>query len=250
MTTQDSSQVVVGANGQIFVAPTDTAAPTAVDDVLDVAFVELGFVSEDGATVTDSKTVENIGAWQSFYPIRRIVTAREFMVAFAMRQWNAENIPFAFGGGLVTSAATGGVHEVEVVTLASLGDTDTFKLTFNAVESAAITSDQTGPDTGTYNAAGIKAAIEGIAGFTATVTVSNVTNDGFLVTWNEAGAVASVLSEPGRDRRAFARARLAGRRQELPPVHPGWDGDGERRGQAGPQRCGRPGDHVLGDQRR
>ena len=97
----DASQVVVGANGQVYVGPLAADAPTAVDDTLDTDFIELGFVSEDGATITDSKTVENIGAWQSFYPIRRIVTEREFTVEFAMRQWNGDNITFAFGGGVV-----------------------------------------------------------------------------------------------------------------------------------------------------
>lgn len=107
MTGNSSTEVVVGANGKIYVAPAGTTGPTSIDDIatLDPAFIEVGFISEDGATVTDAKTVENIGAWQSFYPIRRIVTAREFTVAFAMRQWNDVNVKFAFGGGTVTLQA-------------------------------------------------------------------------------------------------------------------------------------------------
>lgn len=102
MTNQNANEVVVGANGQIYVAATTVAGPTAVDSVLDVGFTELGFMSEEGAKISDAKTVEAIGAWQSFYAIRRIVTAREFSVSFALRQWNRENVPFALGGGLVT----------------------------------------------------------------------------------------------------------------------------------------------------
>jgi len=109
MAGNDSTEVVVGANGRIFVGPTTATAPTDIDDIdtLDALFVEVGFVSEAGAKITDSKTVVNIEAWQSFYPIRRIVTAREFMVDFAMRQWNGDNVEFAFGGGSIVTTANG-----------------------------------------------------------------------------------------------------------------------------------------------
>lgn len=107
MTGNSSTEVVVGANGRIFVAPTSATGPNDISDINSLAaqFIELGYVSEDGAKITDSKTIEDIGAWQSFYPLRRIVTAREFTVEFAMRQWNDVNVSFAFGGGTV--AATG-----------------------------------------------------------------------------------------------------------------------------------------------
>jgi hypothetical protein len=105
---QTSTEVVVAANGQIYVGPVGAPAPDSWDDALAASYTEVGFVSEDGATITDSKEIENISAWQSFYPIRRIVTSREFTVSFAMRQWNAENIKFAFGGGTVSAASGGG----------------------------------------------------------------------------------------------------------------------------------------------
>lgn len=107
MAGNDAAEVVVGANGQVYVSPTDTPGPTDSTGALDADFIELGFVSEDGATVTDSKDVENIGAWQSFYAIRRIITGREFTVAFALRQWNGDTVTLAFGGGEVTENATG-----------------------------------------------------------------------------------------------------------------------------------------------
>jgi len=97
----DSSQVVVGANGQVYVAPAPLDPGSEPDDVttaLDAAFVELGFISEDGATFTEGKDITDIGAWQSFWPIRKIVTARTVQVAFAIRQWARENIEFALGG--------------------------------------------------------------------------------------------------------------------------------------------------------
>jgi hypothetical protein len=103
---QDATEVVVGANGDVFVAPIDTTLPADVDDPLDGAFSDaLGFTSEDGVTATDGKTTVNIGAWQSFYPLRTIVTERNFTVAFVLRQWNQDTVSLAFGGG--TFEATG-----------------------------------------------------------------------------------------------------------------------------------------------
>lgn len=107
MPAQDAAEVVIGANGQVYVAPTDAPGPTESQDALDGEFRELGFVSEDGATVNDSKDVNDVGAWQSFYPIRRNVTGRNFNVAFALRQWNDATIPLAFGGGVVATNGAG-----------------------------------------------------------------------------------------------------------------------------------------------
>jgi len=82
------------------------------------------------------------------------------------------------------TGATDAVAEVEAVTLDAFSGVDSFKLTWNAVESAIITRGTN------YTAAGIKAVIEGISGFVGPVTVSSVSDDGFLVTWAIPGAQA------------------------------------------------------------
>ena len=104
---QDATEVVVGANGDVYVAPVGTSLPLDVDDPLNAAFSEaLGFTSEDGVTATDGKTTENIGAWQSFYPLRTLVTERNFTVAFVLRQWNQDTVSLAFGGGTFTAVGS------------------------------------------------------------------------------------------------------------------------------------------------
>src|SRR6185503_13529384 len=103
----DSSEIVVGANGTVWVAPVGTTLPADIDEALAVDFVDVGFVSENGATFTDSKEITDINAWQSFYPVRRIISSRSSQLAFAIRQWNSDNVKFAFGGGQVTSTANG-----------------------------------------------------------------------------------------------------------------------------------------------
>lgn len=104
---KDTDQIVVGANGTIRVAPPSTAIPAHIGAPFAGAWVDLGYTSEDGVTMVDAKTLEVIPVWQLFYAARRIVTDRDFTLAFALRQFAGEQVEFAFGGGEVTTAAEG-----------------------------------------------------------------------------------------------------------------------------------------------
>jgi len=104
---KDVDQIVVGANGTLSVAPEGTTLPDDIDEALDSAFIDLGYTSEDGATLTDAKTVESIPVWQLFYPARRIVTERDFTIGFVLRQWFRDSFALAFGGGTFSSTANG-----------------------------------------------------------------------------------------------------------------------------------------------
>jgi len=101
--TNDASQVVVGANGIVWVGAITATAPTDATTTMDADWTDLGFVSEDGATFTEGKDITDIGAWQSFYPIRRIITGRSVQVSFAIRQWNKDTVEFALGGTVETN---------------------------------------------------------------------------------------------------------------------------------------------------
>jgi hypothetical protein len=100
--TKNVDEIVVGANGSLWVAPVGTAAPADEVAVPGAGWVDLGYASEDGVTITDSKTLEKIPVWQLFYAARRIVTERDLALGFVLRQWNAANLKLAFGGGEVT----------------------------------------------------------------------------------------------------------------------------------------------------
>lgn len=97
----DANEVVVGANGAVYVAPAGTAVPTTPTVALNAAFVEVGYVSEEGITFTGGAEQEDILAWQSFYPIRKIITARTAGMEFVMKQWNESTVKLAFGGGTI-----------------------------------------------------------------------------------------------------------------------------------------------------
>jgi hypothetical protein len=104
---KDTSQIVVGANGSVRVAPTTADDPADISAEWSEDWIDLGFTSEDGVTFTDAKTLEAIPVWQLMYPARRVVTERDATAAFTLRQFAGPQVVFAFGGGEVTEDATG-----------------------------------------------------------------------------------------------------------------------------------------------
>lgn len=97
-----SSEITVAANGTIYVANisgTSTTYPTTVRGTLAALYKEMGYATEDGVTFSASPSVEDINAWQSATPVRRLVTARELSAAASLLQWNESTFPVAFGGG-------------------------------------------------------------------------------------------------------------------------------------------------------
>jgi hypothetical protein len=103
----DAAQVVVGSGGSIHIAPAGTALPTTVGGALNAAFTDLGYISEDGITASFGVSVEDVNAFQSLLPIRRVVTGRTAEMSFTLRQWNADTFAFALGGGTFDSDEAG-----------------------------------------------------------------------------------------------------------------------------------------------
>ena len=109
--TQDASQTLLGASGDVWVGPLDATAPTDATTPLDADFVDLGYLTENGITPAWGQTLQDFGAWQNQYAIRSVATVRELTVAMEMEQWNSENVAFATGGGDWTATSDGFVLE-------------------------------------------------------------------------------------------------------------------------------------------
>lgn len=105
MAWNDSSELVVASNGQVSVAPIGTALPTSTTGALNAAFIGLGFITEDGATLTITPDITEHAAWQSRQPVRRDINAQEITISFALEQWDEDSVPLAFGGGEITGTA-------------------------------------------------------------------------------------------------------------------------------------------------
>lgn len=105
--TKDADQIRVAGNGSIYVAELGTTAPADILAAVGAGWIELGYANEDGVAFTDGKTIESINAWQSFYALRRIMTAKEGTLVFNLLQWNGATVRLAFGGGAVTEDQAG-----------------------------------------------------------------------------------------------------------------------------------------------
>lgn len=140
--------VLIPGTGQLFLAPDGTALPVDVDEALDAAFTDLGFLHEQGATFSDGKTPGTpIFTWQRRAPIRMTVGNAEPYLELMLREWNEDTLAVAFGGGSV-STTTNGFAFVPSVTGATVrralvlemsdGDVD-YRLTAGAAEVHAAT---------------------------------------------------------------------------------------------------------------
>lgn len=106
----DADEIVVGSNGRIYVAPVGTAIPTDIATAWGAGWIDLGYANEDGVTISKSRTMEQVPAWQSFFPLRRMVTAEDFTVSFNLLQWGNDSVILAFGGGTITATAGPPAH--------------------------------------------------------------------------------------------------------------------------------------------
>jgi len=111
-----ADEVFVAGSGHVYVADVDTTPPTNTTSSWGGGWAELGYTTDDGVTITPGKEITDIPAWQSRYPVRRIVTAETFEAAFSLLQWNEDTLGLALQGGSWTGdvfspAAAGTVDE-------------------------------------------------------------------------------------------------------------------------------------------
>lgn len=96
---ENSAQILVLAAGDVYLAPTATAAPTNATTALNAAFVKYGYIDDSGPSFTPGLETSVITGWQSPYPLRTLVTARTLELAFNLLQMTEDAIKLAMGGG-------------------------------------------------------------------------------------------------------------------------------------------------------
>lgn len=109
----DPDELVVAGSGHVYVGDDTATFPDDIDTVLDWAttpdagWVDLGYTTEDGPRFTFDRTTVDIKAWQSFDPLRTIVTEVPKQVEFDLHQWNADSLRLGLGGGTISATANG-----------------------------------------------------------------------------------------------------------------------------------------------
>jgi hypothetical protein len=96
----DANAVRVAGTGEIYFAPTATAAPTDSATGLPVAWLGLGYTSPDGVQFTFSRNTSDIDAWQGS-KLRVVTNSEPASCTFALRETKTNTLLFAFGGGTV-----------------------------------------------------------------------------------------------------------------------------------------------------
>lgn len=104
MGANSANAIRFASNGTLYVAPVATAAPTDVETALPVAWKQLGYVSDAGVQITPTVTTQAINAWQSAVPVKYLVTAATFQMAFVLLQFDKDATELYFGGSFATNA--------------------------------------------------------------------------------------------------------------------------------------------------
>lgn len=92
-----AANVLVGADGGVSGAPLETDLPTTAEDVLDVAFADLGFISDDGLTEAIGRSTSKIKNWKGD-TVREVMTEHTLTYTFTMIETNDDTEAAFYGG--------------------------------------------------------------------------------------------------------------------------------------------------------
>lgn len=83
-----AANVLVGVSGSVKTAVTGTTLPTTIAGALDAAFHDLGYISEEGVTESNSVETTDIKGWQNGAVVRTIQTGHSYTLKFKMLETN------------------------------------------------------------------------------------------------------------------------------------------------------------------
>lgn len=105
MAANTSANVLVGATGHIYGAPTGTTLPTAEVQGINAAFVNLGYISDAGVVQSISRDTTSIKAWGGD-EVRKIATSHELSYNFTMLETNSASLETYYGDQTDPAAVT------------------------------------------------------------------------------------------------------------------------------------------------
>ncbi|AYD81615.1 major tail protein [Streptomyces phage Kromp] len=110
----DADNVRAALDGSIYLAPKGTTAPADLTTPWGAAWVDLGFMSDDGVSMEYSTDVEDINAWQSLSPVRRILTSVNMTLGFTAIELKASTITAYFPDSTITEVSEGTVYRLDI----------------------------------------------------------------------------------------------------------------------------------------
>jgi hypothetical protein len=98
----DATKVRVAASGTVNYAPTGTALPTDTTTALNVAFLHVGYISDDGIGADPNESTSDVRAWGGDL-VRRVVSEYGEEYTLTMIETNANSIGAYFGNGTASA---------------------------------------------------------------------------------------------------------------------------------------------------
>ena len=105
MATMNAAEVTVGsaaATGAIWVAPKGTTLPADATTALPSTFTLLGFTSDAGVQISESKSSESVRAWEARTEVYTVTTEYTENVSFTPIQCNEDVAKLTWGADHVT----------------------------------------------------------------------------------------------------------------------------------------------------
>lgn len=109
----DADNVRVGLNGSVYIAPKGTTAPTDLDTAWPAGWVDLGYLSDDGVEMNYSTNTEDINAWQSLSPVRKVLTGVDMTLGFTAIELKTSTVTLYFPSATMTDVS-GTVHKLAI----------------------------------------------------------------------------------------------------------------------------------------
>lgn len=92
----DSDNIRLAPLGSVYVAATGTTLPTTATMALNVLFKDLGYVSDDGISLTPNVELTDIMAWQSAIPVKTTLDTASFEIKFSMLETKLDTFQLYF----------------------------------------------------------------------------------------------------------------------------------------------------------
>jgi hypothetical protein len=98
----DATKVRVAVSGLVYHAPLLTTLPTDTTTALNVAFLHVGYISDEGIGADPEESTSDIRAWGGDL-VRRVISEYGESYTFTMLETNTNSVAAYFGNGTATA---------------------------------------------------------------------------------------------------------------------------------------------------
>jgi len=109
----NADNVRAALNGKILMAPKGTAAPADLTTPWGTGWVDLGYLDDNGVTMGYSTGHQDIKAWQSLSPVRKILNSVDLTLKFVAIELKAAAVSLYFPSSTI-SLVSGSIYRLDI----------------------------------------------------------------------------------------------------------------------------------------